>query len=142
MLVLSYSGKRALILGGSCEMGLALAEAMTASDLFPLLTYRDPGGRARIDKRLGPPGSVYDAVHLDLRAPMESNRLQGLLSQGVEYLVDLAHGDFEGYVAAVDGSVAGEFFHSHIPPGLATSPLIPQSCVICPQLPRAPESIM
>jgi 3-oxoacyl-[acyl-carrier protein] reductase len=114
MLRLQYSGKRALILGGSCDMGLALAKAMTASGLYPLATYRDTRGRARIDEQLGPLGRVYDTVHLELRAPQQSDRLQELLDQGVAYLVDLAHGDLEGLVAAVDGSVVGEFFHSHI----------------------------
>jgi 3-oxoacyl-[acyl-carrier protein] reductase len=114
MLRLHYSGKRALILGGSCDMGLALAEAMTASDLFPLLTYRDVHGRERIDERLGALGREYATVHLELKVPLESGRLQELFDQGVDYLVDLAHGELEGLVAAVDGSVLGEYFYTHI----------------------------
>jgi 3-oxoacyl-[acyl-carrier protein] reductase len=95
-------------------MGLALAEDMTTFSLYPMLTYRNAQGRARIAERLGPPGRLYDIVHLELRAPQESDRMPEILDQGVDYLVDLAHGDLEGLVAAVDGSVAGDFFQSHI----------------------------
>lgn len=114
MLRLRYSGKRALILGGTSDLGLALAEAMTAAGLVPLLTYRDAGGRERIDKRLGFLGRRYDTIRLELKTPPESSALQEFLDLGIQYLVDLAHGDLEGLVAAVDGAAAGEFFHSHI----------------------------
>jgi 3-oxoacyl-[acyl-carrier protein] reductase len=114
MLKLHFSGRRALILGGSCEMGLALAEAMSEADLFPLLTYRDDRGRERIDARLGTLGQEYATLCLEMKMPLESRRLNDLLAQGVDYLVDLAHGDLEGLVASVDNSVAEEYFHSHI----------------------------
>jgi 3-oxoacyl-[acyl-carrier protein] reductase len=111
---LHYSGKRALVLGGSCDMGLAVAEAMTRSDLHPILTYRDDRGRERIHQRLGRLGQVYDAIHLELQAPREIDRLQAVLGQGVAFLVDLAHGDLEGLVAAVDVSAADDFFRGQI----------------------------
>jgi 3-oxoacyl-[acyl-carrier protein] reductase len=114
MLKICYSGKRALILGGSCDMGLALAEAMTTLALYPLLTYRDPRGHARIAERLGVPGRDYEAVHLELKTPLEHGQLDSLLNQGVDYLVDFAHGDLEGLVAAVDGSAVNAFFDAHI----------------------------
>jgi 3-oxoacyl-[acyl-carrier protein] reductase len=115
MLKLHYSGEQALILGGSCDMGLTLAEAMTASGLYPLLTYRDARGRARIDERMGPLGPVYDSIHLALQAPQRGGRLQELLDRkDVAYLVDLAHGDLEGLVAAADISAAGDFLYSQI----------------------------
>jgi 3-oxoacyl-[acyl-carrier protein] reductase len=114
MLKLHYSGKRALILGGSCDLGLSLAEAMTTSGIHPLLTYRDARGQARIDDHLGPLGRAYDTVWLELQAAEESRRLQKPLERGVDYLVDLAHGNLEGLVAAVDGSAAAEFLHRHI----------------------------
>jgi 3-oxoacyl-[acyl-carrier protein] reductase len=114
MLNLHYSGKRALVLGGSCEMGLALAEAMSISGLYPMLTYRDARGQARIDARLSPLGRSYDTLHLELKAPQTFGRLQDVLDQGIAYLVDMAHADLEGLVAAVDASTAGDFFASQI----------------------------
>ncbi|MEJ2661819.1 MAG: SDR family oxidoreductase [Desulfobacteraceae bacterium] len=114
MLKLHYSGKRALILGGSCDMGLALAEAMTASGLYPLLTYRDARGRVRIDERLRHLGRGYDTIHLELQGPQGNGRLKNLLDQGVAYLVDMAHGDLEGLVAAVDVAAADDYFRSQI----------------------------
>jgi 3-oxoacyl-[acyl-carrier protein] reductase len=133
MLRLHYSGKRALILGGSCDMGLFLAEAMTASGLHPLLTYRDARGKARIDERLGPPGPRHDTVHLELQAAQKSDRLQELLDTGVAYLVDLAHGDLEGLVAAVDASAAGEFLHSHIAARAVVIQQVARSMLTCRQ---------
>jgi len=114
MLKLHYSGKRALILGGSCDMGLALAEAMTASGLYPLLTYRDARGQVRIDERLRPLGKGYETIHLELQGAQENVSLQNLLDQGVAYLVDMAHADLEGLVAAVDVSAADNYFRSQI----------------------------
>jgi 3-oxoacyl-[acyl-carrier protein] reductase len=114
MLRRHYSGKRGLILGGSCELGLALGEAMIAADLCPLLTYRDDRGRARIDERVGSHGRECAAVPLELKIPLETGRLEAVLNQGVDYLVDLAHGDLEGLVAAVDGSVLAEYFDAQI----------------------------
>jgi 3-oxoacyl-[acyl-carrier protein] reductase len=114
MLNLHYSGKRALVLGGSCDMGLALAEAMSACGIYPLLTYRDTKGQARIDARLRPLGRDYDTLHLELKAPQAFGRLQDVLDQGITYLVDMAHADLEGLVAAVDASAAGDYFSSQI----------------------------
>jgi 3-oxoacyl-[acyl-carrier protein] reductase len=95
-------------------MGLALAEAMAEAGLLPLLTYRDDRGRERIEARLGTLGQDYATLCLEMKMPLASGRLKDLLDQGVDYLVDLAHGDLEGLVASVDNSVAGEYFQSHI----------------------------
>jgi 3-oxoacyl-[acyl-carrier protein] reductase len=114
MVGLHFSGKRALVLGGSCDIGLAVADAMIRSDLHPILTHRDDRGRERIDQRLRHLGRSYDTIRLELQDPRASNRLQKVLDPGVAYLVDLAHGDLEGLVAAVDLSSAGDYFQCQI----------------------------
>jgi 3-oxoacyl-[acyl-carrier protein] reductase len=111
---LKFSGTRALLLGGSCDMGLALGEAMIASGLIPLLTYRNVLGQERINESLRAHGRKYDAIQLDLGAPEQSNGLDKLLNQGVDYLVDMAQGDLEGLVPTVDGRAVGEFFDANI----------------------------
>jgi len=111
---LNFFGTRALLLGGSCDLALALGEAMIASGLFPLLTYRNAQGQERIHKRLRAHAGQYDAYHLDLGALEESDGLDKLLNQGVDYMVDMAQGDLEGLVPAVDSRAVGGFFDANI----------------------------
>ncbi len=111
---LDFSGARALILGGSCDMGLALAESMIAEGIHPLLTFRSELGRQRIDERLGSRASCYDAVHLDLSVPVKTGSLDEHLQQGVDYLVDMAQGDLEGLVPSLDGGTVGTYFDANI----------------------------
>lgn len=49
---LHFSGRYALILGGSCNLAITLAEYMIKADLFPILTYRSDRGNKRISERL------------------------------------------------------------------------------------------
>ncbi len=111
---LKFSGTRALLLGGSCDLALALGEVMIASGLHPLLTYRNAQGQARIHERLRTHGRQYDAFHLDLEAPEQGGGLDQVLNQGVDYLVDMAQGDLEGLVPAVDGRAVGDYFAANI----------------------------
>jgi 3-oxoacyl-[acyl-carrier protein] reductase len=111
---LNFSGRRALLLGGSCEMGLALAEAMIDTGLHPVLTYRNAQGQGRILEGLRTHGGYFDAIHLDLEAPEESDGLDEQLDQGMEYLVDMAQGDLEGLVPGVDARLVGKFFDANI----------------------------
>lgn len=111
---LIFSGSRALILGGSCEIGLALGERMIAAGIHPLLTHRSEGGRARIQKRFGSRKNQYDAIQFDLKGPGETGGLDAHLELGVDYLVDMAQSDLEGLIPAVDGRAAGAFFDASI----------------------------
>jgi 3-oxoacyl-[acyl-carrier protein] reductase len=111
---LNFSGRRALLLGGSCDLGLALAEAMIAAGLYPLVGYRRVKGRERIRERLGTPGGNFDAVPLALDVSQENNSLAQYLSPGVDYLVDMAQGDLEGLIASADGRAVGDFFSTGI----------------------------
>lgn len=111
---LKFSGVRALILGGSCDMGLALAEAMMVSGLYPLLTYRNGKSRACIHDRLGPQGMPYGSLRLSLEERSGIDELDVYLSQGVDYFVDMAQGDLEGLVAALDDQAVHEFFNADI----------------------------
>lgn len=111
---LFFSGTRALILGGSCEIGLALGGRLIAEGIHTLLTCRDASGQARIQERLASRKDQYDAIQLDLKAPRETGGLDAHLEQGVDYLVDLAQSDLEGLVPSVDGRTAGAYFDANI----------------------------
>lgn len=111
---LQFSGRRALLLGGSCDLGMALGEAMIASGIHPVLTYRSGSRQALIRERLGSPGIRYDAFQLDFEAPGKDRDLETHLNQGVDYLVDMAQGDLEGLVPSVDSRDVEAFFNANI----------------------------
>ncbi len=48
----TFSGNRALILGGTCDLAFALAGSMIERNLFPILTYRDEKGLSTISNAM------------------------------------------------------------------------------------------
>lgn len=109
----NYTGTQALILGGSCQIALALAEMMMRSGIHPILTHRDGAGKARIEKYLNDATGTYGMLLLDL-AVVDHARLDNCLGAGVDYLVDFAQGDLEGLVASVDGKAVREYFEANV----------------------------
>jgi 3-oxoacyl-[acyl-carrier protein] reductase len=49
---ITFSGSRALIVGGTCELAHTLAASMIESSLFPILTYRSDEGLSALRKAL------------------------------------------------------------------------------------------
>lgn len=109
----NYTGTQALILGGSCQIALALAKAMMRSGIHPILTHRKEGGKARIEKYLKDVAGTYGTLFLDLDV-VDLARLDTCLDGGVDYLVDLAQGNLEGLVASVDGETARAYFEANV----------------------------
>jgi len=109
-----YSGRRALILGGSCELALRLAEEMVREGLHPVMAYRDAKGLERIDGCLKAHDGRYAAIHLDLNTPAESASMQALSDVAPDYLVDFAQGDLEGLVASTSGPAVHHYFEANI----------------------------
>jgi len=111
---LSFSGCRALILGGSSELGLALSERMIRQGLFPFLTYRDEKGLKRIADRLEKFEGSYRTVYFDLGMPDSEVTLFEELNQDLDYMVDLAQGDFESLVGSADSCAVERYFLENI----------------------------
>ena len=111
---LKFSGRRALVLGGNCQMGLALAEAMIQAGLRPVLSHRSDAGRGQISERLERFGDGFDCVHLDLGDAQSVDHLAGEPCSGVDYLVDLAHGELENLVASADHATVRGYFDSQV----------------------------
>ncbi|HAJ27662.1 MAG TPA: short-chain dehydrogenase [Syntrophus sp. (in: bacteria)] len=113
-MILNFQGKKALVLGGSCDLALTLAAAMTAAGIFPLLTFRSEEGREKIDARLSPLGGKYDAAYLNFG---DRDSLASLLSRWggeIDFVVDFAQGDFEGYIAAADEGRVYQYFNDNV----------------------------
>jgi 3-oxoacyl-[acyl-carrier protein] reductase len=111
---LSFSGHRALILGGSSELGLVLAELMIREELFPFLTYRNRKGLKRISDRLEKFEGSYRTAYFDLGIPDSEVSLFEALNQDLDYMVDLAQGDFESLVGSADSSDVERYFSENI----------------------------
>jgi len=109
-----FNGHRALILGGSCDLALGLANAMAAEDLFPILTYRSDAGKERIHQTLQGNLDAYDVLHLDLGRKTTIESLDPVLAEGIDHMVDFAQEDLEGLVASVDNGTVASFVEANI----------------------------
>ncbi|MGD8837080.1 MAG: SDR family oxidoreductase [Desulfobacteraceae bacterium] len=109
-----YPTGRALILGGSCELAIGVAMVMVEKGLHPIVTYRSDRGRARIDESLQHAGGRYTGLPLDLSKRASFTPLRQELDQGMDYLVDFAHGELEGLVASADKRAVVSYFETNI----------------------------
>ncbi|MGZ6240484.1 MAG: SDR family NAD(P)-dependent oxidoreductase [Syntrophales bacterium] len=111
---LTFSGNRALVLGGTCELALALARFMIASDLFPLLTYRDDNGLNAIIEALRPFPGKYETCYLNLgdRDALDSTFTQ--IGDDLNFLVDFAQGHYESLIAGADEDSVYSYFMENI----------------------------
>ncbi len=110
---LRFSGKRALILGGSCELALTLAGSMIDSSLFPILTYRNDKGLAAIQKAL-PLEGKYDTCYLNFSDRESLNLLFSYIGDDLDFLVDFAQGDYETLIAQADENDVERYFRENI----------------------------
>jgi 3-oxoacyl-[acyl-carrier protein] reductase len=108
------AGGRTLILGGSCDLALGLAEALIAEDAHPVLTHRSVAGEARIHERLMQMAGAYETLSLDLGRKRTFAALEPVLDAGIDALVDFAQGDLEGLVASVETTAAASYLEANI----------------------------
>lgn len=111
---LKFSGRRALVLAGSCELGLCLARKLIQVEIIPLLTFRSAPGKARIQERFNTCQGKYELVALNLCSVDSMAALAPALDSGVDYLVDFAQGNLEGLVASIDSAAASRYFQENI----------------------------
>jgi 3-oxoacyl-[acyl-carrier protein] reductase len=108
------SGSRALILGGSSEIGLALTELLHGHGIRTTVTFASPAGRRRIESRFPPAGPAPEVLHLDL-ADAKCMEDACIASTGCpDYLIDLAHPAWERLVAAPSGPEIASYFAAAI----------------------------
>ncbi len=104
---------KGLILGGTCELALALAPGLIEKGFFPVLTWRDPEGREKIDVSLVDYSGRYETVRFNLGDPLS---LETLFSKdpGFDFLVDFAQGDYETLIAAADEDRIRVYFSENV----------------------------
>lgn len=110
----SYKGCNALILGGSCELALVLAETMMQHEIYPILSFRSEEGKERIHSHLEGYDGRYKCFFLDLNTLDAAVLGEVVPNQCVDYMVDFAHSDFERLVASADGADVQQYFQANI----------------------------
>ena len=109
-----FSGHRALILGGACELALTLAEYMIKSSLYPILTYRNEHGLNSIHTTLQSFEGKYDARPLIFGDRDSLNSLFLNIGNDLDYLVDFAQGNYESLVASADEGCVYRYFTENV----------------------------
>ena len=106
--------KRALVLGGSCQMALRLIPCLVSKQIQPLITYRNLKAKAVIQSELEANADNIALINVDLTEPETLLNLEDALKQGVDYLVDFAHSDYESLVAGAKDAAIQEYFNVNI----------------------------
>jgi 3-oxoacyl-[acyl-carrier protein] reductase len=137
---LEFTGRRVLIAGGSCDLGLRLAKLLIGEGLHPIATWRSEEGRRKILKGLGasadqdgspsfdlgspmsdirhptsdlrPPS--FESIKLDLDRPESIDTLFDKIGEDLDYLVDFAQGDFESLVGSADPDLIEGYFSGNV----------------------------
>ncbi len=111
---LRFSGNRALVLGGTCELALLLARAMIEYNLFPILTYRDEKGLNAIGEAVKPfPGRYATCcVNLGDRNSLDSSFDQ--IGHDLDFMVDFAQGNYESLIGGADEDIIYNYFMENV----------------------------
>jgi len=104
---------KGLILGGTCELALALAPGLIEKRFFPILSWRDSDGCGKINAALADYSGRYETVRFDLGDPLSLETLFAKYS-GFDFLVDFAQGDYETLIAAADEDSIRAYFSENV----------------------------
>lgn len=111
---LTFSGQRALLLGGSCDLAVILAQTMIDAGLFPLLTYRSRKGQEYIMEKLRAFEGRYRTFYLDFSRRESLNDLPAQIGNTLDFSVDFAQGDFETLIASADEELVYHYFAENV----------------------------
>ena len=113
---LEFFGRRVLILGGSCDLAITLAELLIQEGLQPILTWRSDGGRERLCARLEAFSGQFETAHLDLSGRPSLHSLFSQVQHDLDYVVDFAQGDMECLI----GSANPDDIHRYVSANVST----------------------
>lgn len=111
---LNFFGRRVLVLGGTCELALCLAELLIAEDLYPVLTWRSRAGQQHIAKYLASFSGQFETAYCDLAKPDSVASLFAQIGDDLDYLVDFAQGDFESLIGSAPPGSLHPFFSENV----------------------------
>ena len=111
---LRFFGIRALLLGGTCDLAICLAQLLATEGVYPILTFRTEEGKQHIVNSLGNCAGRYETAHLDLGDPGSIDSLFRQLGDDLDYLIDFAQGDFENLIASADPHSIDRYFSENV----------------------------
>ena len=111
---MKFTGNRALILGGSCDLAITLARCMIEAGLFPILTYRSEKGLEYITKSLKTSKREYSAFLLEFGNRDSMNSLFRQTGDNIDYMIDFVHGNFESLIASADVDRIYSYFAENV----------------------------
>lgn len=111
---LRFSGHRALIVGGTCDLAIALARRMIASHLYPVLTARTSEGCKKIHHRLDGDTAHYQVLTMDLGDRTTLDALFSEPDHDPDYVVDFAQEDLEALVAMARTDEVYSYFEKNV----------------------------
>ncbi|MDL1968153.1 MAG: SDR family oxidoreductase [Deltaproteobacteria bacterium] len=111
---MKFSGNRALIVGGSCDLAITLAQCMIKAGLFPILTYRSEKGLKYILKSLKTSKREYNALSLEFGNRDSMNSLFRQTDDNIDYMIDFVHGNFESLIASADVDRIYSYFAENV----------------------------
>jgi len=109
-----FSGTRALLLGGTCELALILSDSMIKSSLFPIPTYRNDEGLNIIKKALPHMEGKYNACYLDLGSRDSLDAFFSHVGDDLDFVVDFAQGNYESLIAQADADYVHRYFSDNV----------------------------
>ena len=111
---ITFSGSRALILGGTCELAHTLAASMIESSLFPILTYRSDEGLSALRKALPHDEGKYATEYLKFGDRHSLTTLFARIGDDLDFMVDCAQGNYESLIAQADEEEVYSYFTENI----------------------------
>jgi 3-oxoacyl-[acyl-carrier protein] reductase len=111
---LSFSGRIALLLGGSSELALALAVPLIEAGIRPVLTYRSEVGKEHIDAHLASLTNGYGTAYCDLAKTNSIEALFETIGNRLDYVIDFAQGDLEAYIASANQDDVARYISENI----------------------------
>ena len=111
---MKFTGNRALILGGNCDLAITLARHMIEAGLFPLLTYRNEKGLEYISNNLKDSPKRYSSFYLEFGNRDSIDSLLHQTGDDIDFMVDFAQGNFESLVASADVDRIYSYFAENV----------------------------
>ena len=109
--MLTFSGQRILITGGNSNIGLAFSHLAANHGLVPVMACRS---KERCEDALLHGPSDAQCVVLDFSDVESVNVFESALGEPVQYVVDIAHSEYESYVASGDPDAVDEYFSTNL----------------------------
>jgi len=113
-MTLCFSGSNALVLGGSADLGLELARLLIQEKIFPLFTYRNRAGEEMIHENLKSYEGLYQVAYCDFGKKETIEALFNKVNHRLDFMIDIAHGDFERLVCSADSCDVDAYFSENI----------------------------